>query len=87
MHNAIIAHDARAYKYGTMALGSKALQSYTDRTSKKHANRRSVVYCIDIYKAQTVLAQVQNEFAILGYSNTVTTTGDGMYLRCIATLA
>ena len=78
MHNAITAHNARAGSwYGVHS-------TYTEKTSKRNAKRRSVVYVIDNDKAAVVLQQVQNEFNTLGYTNKVKTTGDGMYLRCIA---
>jgi phage-related baseplate assembly protein len=65
--------------------------SYTEKTSANFPARRSVVYIIANSTAESVLAKVQAEFNVLGYSNTATLTGtvygSCAYLRCIADIA
>jgi len=60
---------------------------YTDKTSRYNPRRRSVTW---VYSKQGVAATVaklmRNQFARLGYANTVTVTG-GQYVRVKADLA
>jgi hypothetical protein len=61
--------------------------TWTEKTTHKFPARRSVVFSVTIFEGAAVLAAVKAEFAKLGYTNKVKTTGDGYYLRCIADLA
>lgn len=60
---------------------------YTEKTSKYNPRRRSIVW---MYNRQGVAATVaklmRQEFARLGYANTVTVTA-GQYVRVIADIA
>lgn len=78
MRNAIAKHNAAGGLYDN---------TWTEKTTSKVAARRSVVFSVSSFDSANVLATVKAEFAKLGYTNKVKTTGGGFYLRCIADIA
>jgi len=83
---AIVMNDASTY-YGNC---------WTDKTSKKDTNRRSVSFMISSTKANAILATVKQMYQDLGYTSPVklttseadwfTRSGGYTYIRAIATL-
>lgn len=76
--------------------GSKYQGSWTDKTSDKDPNRRSVSFMISTFNAFAVLTTLQKIYKDLGYTSPVklthseedwsTRSGGYTYIRAIATL-